>query len=128
MRRGVFLDPIEDGVDVMPFTRVKCVFGIAVLTAQRTSRQAHEHRAKPDRVGLPLQRMKDFIDAQPFVLRQFLTHSCAAQCYSASRLASPGQCFSTAILSRRCCAKCPAGASGYDEATCDNASFAACHC
>ena len=45
VRGGEFTDLVEDGVDVMPITGVKCVFGIAVMAAQGATGQAHEHRA-----------------------------------------------------------------------------------
>ena len=62
-------------VDVVPFTGVKGVLGVAVLASQRAAGQPHEHRAKADRIRFPLQRVEDFIDAQPIAFGRCLRYS-----------------------------------------------------
>ena len=46
---------VDDGIEIAPVAGMKRVFGIAVLAAQRTTRQPHEHGGKTNRIGFPLQ-------------------------------------------------------------------------
>ena len=43
---------------------MKRVGGVAVLAAQRTTGEAHEHRGKPHGVGLTLQRVENLRDLE----------------------------------------------------------------
>ena len=85
VRRVEAGDLLDDAVDVLPFAGVKCVFSIAVLTAQGTARQPYEYRAISGRIGLALQRMKNLIDAQSFAFDRFLKHASGRPPLNASR-------------------------------------------
>ena len=100
-----------NGLEVKPLSRMKGVFGVAILATQGTSCQPYKHRRKTDAVGFPLQRMKDFIDAQSLRFDRLLT-----------------QCFSAVIFSRRCFARRAAGVSAKRAATWPSASLAASNC
>src|ERR1700688_1130541 len=111
MLRAVATHLVQDGLQIQPIAAVEGILRVAILAAQRTTGQPHENRRITDRVGLPLQRMKNLVDAQALGFAGDFN-----------------QCSSVAILSRRCCAKCPAGASESCVATSDRVRLAKSHC
>jgi hypothetical protein len=55
----------EDVVDLPPLSAVEGIRGVAVLAAQRTAGQAHEHGGPADAAGFALQGQEDLGDPQP---------------------------------------------------------------
>src|SRR6185437_3098290 len=107
MRGGVAAHLPHHGLEVVPIAVMKRILGVAITAPQRAAGQADENRGKADGVGLPLQRMKNLIDAQSVGFECDLT-----------------QCVSAAILSRRCWARWPAGVSANFVATCESVALA----